>query len=117
MPAAATSHDSALISLAILKVNHDQNRDYISNFVPFVAQVIRDAPQDEVSLSEVQRGVHKTFALKMPQGALNTILHRASRLGYVERRQGVYKRNLEKLASLDLSAVRAKVAREQSALL
>jgi hypothetical protein len=117
MPAAVTSHDSALVSLAILKVNHDQNRDYISNFVPFVAQVIRDAPQDEISLPEVQRGVREAFALKMPQGALNTILHRASRLGYVERKQGIYKRNLGKLASLDLAAVRAKVTRQQSALL
>ena len=111
------AHESALTSLAILKVNHDQNRDYIANFVPFVAQVIRDAPQDEVSLSEVQRGVSSTFALKIPQGALNTILHRASKLGYVDKRRGIYCRNAEKLAELELGPVRARVLREEHSLI
>jgi hypothetical protein len=112
-----SSQESALTSLAILKVNHDQNRDYISNFVPFVAQVIREAPQDEVSLPEVQAGVLATFSLKMPQGALNTILHRACKKGYVQKRQGIYRRDPKKLADLDLGSVRASVARQQLSLL
>jgi hypothetical protein len=112
-----STQQSALTSLAILKVNHDQNRDYISNFVPFVAQVIREAPQDEISLSEVQKGVRDEFALRMPQGALNTILHRTCKLGYVERGRGIYRRNAAKLAGLDLGSVRSRVKRQQSALL
>jgi hypothetical protein len=112
-----SSQQSALTSLAILKVNHDQNRDYISNFVPFVAQVIREAPQDEISLPEVQKGVQSEFALNMPQGALNTILHRTCKLGYVERKRGIYRRNAAKLAGLDLGSVRSRVKRQQLALL
>jgi hypothetical protein len=111
------TQESALTSLAILKVNHDQNRDYISNFVPFVAQVIRDARQDEISLPEVQKGVREEFALKMPQGALNTILHRTCKLGYVEKGRGIYRRNATKLAGLDLGSVRSRVKRQQLALL
>jgi hypothetical protein len=112
-----SSQESALTSLAILKVNHDQNRDYISNFVPFVAQVIRDGHQDEISLAEVQKGVREEFALRMPQGALNTILHRACKLGYVEKRRGIYRRNTAKLAEIDLGSVRSRVKRQQLALL
>jgi hypothetical protein len=117
MPILAPNQESALTSLAILKVNHDQNRDYISNFVPFVAQVLRDAPQDEISLSQVQDGVLSTFSLKIPQGALSTILHRACKKGYVEKHYRTYRRNAEALAKLDLGSVRADVARQQTALL
>jgi hypothetical protein len=117
VPAVAATHESALISLAILKVNHDADRDYISNFVPFVAQVIREAPHDEISVAEVQKGVIAQFALKIPQGALNTILHRACRGGYIEKRRGIYRRCQDKLADLNLGAVRAQVARQQGALL
>jgi VIT1/CCC1 family predicted Fe2+/Mn2+ transporter len=117
MRVSESAHQSALTSLAILKVNHDQNRDYISNFVPFIAQVIREAPQDEISLSEVQKGVQNEFALKIPQGALNTILHRACKLGYVERGRGIYRRNAAKLSDLDLGSIRSRVKRQQLALL
>ncbi|HTT95476.1 MAG TPA: hypothetical protein VMF55_12440 [Solirubrobacterales bacterium] len=117
MPVLDSTQESALTSLAILKVNHDQNRDYISNFVPFVAQVIRDAPQDEVSLPQVQKGVRDEFSLNMPQGALNTILHRTSKLGYVEKRRGIYRRKQDKLVGLDLGSVRSQVRRQQGALL
>lgn len=112
-----STQESALTSLAILKVNHDRNRDYISNFVPFVAQVIRDAPQDEVSLPQIQEGVREEFALNMPQGALNTVLHRAAKLGYVERRRGIYRRNPTKLAEVELGSIRSRVKRQQGALL
>lgn len=112
-----SSQESALTSLAILKVNHDRDRDYISNFIPFVAQTLRDAPHDEVSLPDVQASVMEAFALKIPQGALSTILHRACRNGYVEKSHGIYRRDAEKLANLDIGAVRADVARQQAALL
>jgi hypothetical protein len=112
-----SSQESALTSLAILKVNHDRDRDYISNFIPFVAQALRDAPQDEVSLHEVQAAVLSAFSLNIPQGALSTILHRACRNGYVEKSYGIYRRDTEKLARLDMGAVRADVTRQQAALL
>jgi hypothetical protein len=55
--------------------------------------------------------------LKMPQGALSTILHRTCKLGYVEKRRGIYRRNTAKLDSLNLGSVRSRVKRQQSALL
>jgi len=79
--------------------------------------VIRDAPQDEVSVQEVQEDMLSAFSLKIPQDALSTILHRACKKGYVDKRQGIYHRNSEKLAGLDLGSVRASVARQQRSLL
>jgi hypothetical protein len=111
------AEESALTSLAILKVNHDQDRDYISNFIPFVAEVLRDCPDDEVSLAQVQNDVDSQFSIKIPQGALSTILHRASKLGYVTRTHGIYRRNANELAKVKFGSVRADVARKQAALL
>jgi len=73
-----------ITSLAILKVNWDRGHDYIKNFVPFVAECLRTAPQPEVSLPELQTAIHDTFGLRIPQGALKTILRRAVRSGYAK---------------------------------
>jgi hypothetical protein len=104
-------------SMAILKVNWDEGRDYIENFVPFIAECIRTAPQPEVCLPELQSSVGKTFGFNIPQGALNTILRRAARRGYVERGEGIYRRNDEPLAKLDFSVLRNEVLRKYEALI
>jgi len=101
----------------MLKVNWDAGRDYIDNFVPFVAECLRAAPQPEVSLPELQGAISDTFDLKIPQGALSTILKRAVKRGYVERIQRIYRRNDDALASLDFSRVRNDVLRKYEALI
>ena len=72
---------SVIPSLAILKVNWDEGRDYIENFVPFVAECIRMAPQPEISVGDLQAAVRDTFGINIPQGALQIILGRAARHG------------------------------------
>ena len=49
--------EHVITSLAILKANWDKGLDYIENFVPFVAECLRTAPQDEVSLPELQAAI------------------------------------------------------------
>jgi len=65
-------------SLAILKVNWDEGNDYIENFVPFLAECVRIAPQPEVSLPQLQTLMADTFGLVLPQAALKTILKRVA---------------------------------------
>ncbi len=107
----------ALTSLAILKVNWDDGRDYIENFVPFAAEALRSAPQDEVSLPELQREIKDLFGLAVPQGALSTILRRCASHGYVRREHGIYRRDASTLGSLDIASKRAEAMREYEALL
>ncbi len=104
-------------SLAILKVNFDERQDYIDLFVPFVAECLRSARQPEVSLPELQASVADSFGLSIPQGALNTILTRAARIGYVKRSQGILRRNDSALAGLDLPKKRDDVLRKYDALI
>ena len=108
---------SIIPSLAMLKVNWDVGRDYIENFVPFVAECIRASPHPEVSLPDLQRAMAKTFGFDIPQGALQTILRRAAKHQYVVPSEGIYRRNDEALAGLDLSRSRSDVLRKYEALL
>ena len=79
--------DNALISLAVLKVNWDRNRQsYIDNFVPFVAECIRVQETEVVSTPEVQQAIGTSFRLRIPQNVIGRILTRARRFGYVHVR-------------------------------
>ena len=79
-----------LVSIAILKVNFDQGRDYIDNFIPFVAECIRLSPSPVVSLEHVQECIEKNFGFSIPQFALKTILKRAKKCGFIKKRNKVY---------------------------
>ena len=109
--------EHVITSLAILKVNWDRGYDYIENFVPFVAECLRIAPQPEVSLPELQAAVFKNFGLRIPQGALKTILRRAVKRGYAKRTEGIYRRNEDALANLDFARVKADALRQNQALI
>lgn len=109
--------EQAITSLAIIKVNWDRGNDYIENFVPFVAECLRSTPQEEVSLPEIQREITHSFSLKIPQGALKTVLQRCCKHGFVNREKGIYIRNSEALTDLGLGRVRGNVLRQHEALI
>jgi hypothetical protein len=120
MSTASTSPASdqlrAVSALAVIKVNWDDNKDYIANFVPVVAHCIRRAEHDTVSLPDTQTLVEDTFGLRIPQGALRTILGRMARDGLVSRRHGAYTRVPEALEDIDLGAAREDVLRQHAHL-
>lgn len=62
----------AIAALAVIKVNWDENRDYIANFVPIVAHCIGRGERDEVSLPDTQAIVEAEFGLQIPPGSPST---------------------------------------------
>jgi hypothetical protein len=108
--------DSALASLAILKVNFDRDQDYISNFVPFVAEVLRRHAPQAVALADVQAGVEDGFGLCIPQGALNTILRRMARRKLVTISLGTYRPDLDALGESEFPQLRETVAKQERML-
>lgn len=120
MPESTASPSGAVLravsALAVIKVNWDENKDYIANFVPIVAHCIRGAEHDAISLPDTQTLVHESFGLRIPQGPLQTILHRMARDKLLRRQHGVYYRMPEALAAFDLGADRADVLRQHAHL-
>lgn len=111
-------YDSTVSSLAILKVNWDKRgRDFIENFVPFVAECLRTAPHAAVALCDLQKAVAESFGLRIPQGALKTILNRVVREGYARRQDGIYYRDETALAGLEIARIRDDVLRQHEALI
>jgi hypothetical protein len=106
----------AISALAVIKVNWDEDKDYIANFVPIVAHCLRQGDHDEVSLTETQTLIETTFGLRIPQGPLQTILARMAREKLVERHRRVYVRLPEALARIDLGSSREDVLRQHAHL-
>jgi hypothetical protein len=106
-----------LVTLGIVTVNWNERRDSVANFVPFVAQALKRAQDDVITVSAVQEAIEQSIGLKIPQGALNTILRRASREGYVTISHGVMYPNKDALANFDMEPKRGEVERQRSALL
>ena len=102
--------NAALVSLAILKVNWDRlGRDYTENFVPFVAEALRQSSEDVVSLPDLQVAVHRRFGLDLPLNPLRQILQRAVKHKFVRRESGVFYRNPERLNESSFAEVRSMV--------
>jgi len=102
----------AISALAVIKVNWDENRDYIANFVPIVAHCIGRGEHDEVSLPDTQAIVEAEFGLQIPHGAMQTILNRMAREGLLTRRHGIFVRETDVLANFDLGTEREDVLRQ-----
>ncbi len=100
-------HPQAIPSLAILKVNWDRGVDYIDNFVPFVAECLRGAPEPEVSMAYLQKAMI---------GALKTILKRTVKRGYAEKVERIFRRKDSALEKIELTKIRAEVLRQHEAL-
>lgn len=106
----------AVSALAVIKVNWDENKDYIANFVPIVADCIRRGEHEKISLPDTKALVAGDFGLHIPQGALQTILARMSRDGLLRRRHNAYERIPEALCEFDLGSEREDVVRQHNHL-
>lgn len=101
-------------SLALLKVSWDQQqKDYFENFVPMVAECIRLSEDEVVSVPVLQTDLQSRFGLTLPQSAIDKILRRVRKRGYVRLKNRVYTRNLDALNSLPFREVQQQVMQVQ----
>jgi hypothetical protein len=106
---------SALASLAILKVNFETlGRDYIDSFVPFIAESLRTAPDDAVSLPALQVALKDAFGLLLPLNPLRQALQRAAKAGFVRREAGVFYRDQAACSKTAFSTTQASVTNTQA---
>ena len=104
--------ESPLSSLAMVKVNWDRGNDYIDNFVPFVEEAFRRARHDEVAIEDLQVSIFDLFGLRIPQGALQTIIRRLVKRGVLKRAQGLIRRLPSKLGDGSFDADRDHATRQ-----
>ena len=94
---------SLLTTFAILKANWNANKDYLSNFEPFVAETLKTWPDgDQVKPMMLRERLCKDFSLPaIPINTAELLRERAAKAGYVRRTRGNgYVPNRDKLDGL-----------------
>lgn len=81
---------ATLTSLAMLKVNVDQGRDYLDYLRPFILQVLCDHKPNPVTDAVVRDHIRSDFGLEIPERAVQMVLKRLSRQHPLTREHGVY---------------------------
>ena len=82
---------ATLTSLAMLKVNIDQGRDYLDYLRPFILQVLCDHKPNPVTDVAVRDHILKDFGLEIPERAVQIVLKRLSHQYPLTREHGVYR--------------------------
>ena len=108
--------EQAITSLALLKVFWDAQQDYVGNFIPFICECLRVAPQDEISLPALQESVRNKFGIDMPEGALKTIVKKAVKSGFVVVGHQIFRRTKQCIESTAFSEARSDALRKGNAL-
>jgi hypothetical protein len=82
---------ATLTSLAMLKVNVDQGRDYLDYLRPFILHVLCDHKPNPVTDAAVRDHIRNDFGLEIPERAVQLVLKRLSRKHPLTREHGVYR--------------------------
>lgn len=97
--------NKTIASLAILKVNWDQRRkDYIENFVPFVATLICKQNYETIETNIVCQDFAREYGLSIPYHAMITILTRVKKRRLITRYKGQFVPEKDRLSEVDFSA-------------
>ena len=100
----------SIISLAMLKVHWEQShKDYLDTFTPMVCECIKNSTHDEVLTPELQTELASYFGLQFPQAAIDKIIRRLRKNGYVILNNGVFIRVSSKLSTLNFHTVRDQI--------
>ena len=108
------THVSALLTLAILKVNHDKQNRYIDTFIPFVIDAIRINPSSNIET--VQSCILEKYKLKIPLNSLKTLLIRAERKKIISSIKGYYEISDKSYDNTNYDLARNNALREQKQL-
>jgi hypothetical protein len=93
-----------LLSLAILKTNWDAYRkDYIENFIPFIATLISNKKYAELDEKQLSEDFKSEFGLTIPSHPIITILNRAVKRGLVKRDHNRFIPVIDKAQELNFS--------------
>ena len=76
-----------IIALAILKTNYEGAKDYVDSFVPMIGDCIRLLEKQTIGISEIQSKINDTYNLTIPEAAINTIMRRLQKKGYVVNKE------------------------------
>lgn len=99
----------AIISLAVLKANWQTDKStYVDNFNVLTTECLRRSTEDVVSAQDVRDNLETYFGIRVPLKTVATLLRRAAKKGIVDRDQGIYRVNREKVEKVKFAQHRER---------
>lgn len=105
-----------LVTVAFLKAQLDAESDHIGMFMPLVLNVVKSLPNSRFNTSAVQDAIVDEHKIALPPMAVNTILHRAARKGYLRRDAGMFVRTNKFPSTADVGPSKLTIEEGQRAL-
>lgn len=78
-----------IASLALLKANLDNEKDYIEIFVPFVITLIKKNDYSKIDLGQICIDFSEEYHFSIPLQPMKAILERTRKRGYIAYKKGV----------------------------
>jgi hypothetical protein len=82
---------ATLTSLAMLKVNIDQGKDYLDYLRPFIMQILVKQKPNPVTDLTIRAYLRTYFGLEIPERAVQVVLKRLSRDYPLKKEEGIYR--------------------------
>lgn len=102
--------DSALHSLALLKVYYDMEHDYFSMFLPMVAECLKLCPDTIITAQMIEELMISEFQLKIPRSAIDLLLKKAAQNGYLKIQNKAYLKDNLEISTVSFNKQREMVA-------
>ena len=107
---------STLTSLAILKVNIDQGKDYLDYLKPFILDILAAENLEIIKTQTIHDSILTKFGLNIPEQSIQILLKRIARKYSLKKEEGVY-RITGSLPSSNMDVNRNKAARHIQAII
>lgn len=95
---------AALKSIAVLKANLDDGKDYIEAFVPFIATLIAQKKYQVIDVETICKDMKDQYGLTIPHHPLQTILGRCSKRGFLRKSDHQWYPDWRRIGAIDFSA-------------
>src|SRR5258706_2184697 len=109
---------SALFSLAYLKIHWDSNRGiFLDNFIPFVAEALKLQDENVISIERLQNNLFQAFKIRILQSVIKALLFRMRKPGFITLRNHIFTKNDKKLTESLFLPIQQEVERIFTALI
>src|SRR4051812_48688676 len=82
--------DRTLTTLALLRVNFEQQAGYLASYLPFVYDCLEQAADEPVAGRPLRDALKAQFDLDLPLGVVKNLLALAVKEGKVRRAKGMF---------------------------
>jgi len=111
-------YKNTICSLAILTANWQINkRDYIENFIPFIATLISKKKYNKIQIDEIVADFPNEFGLSIPYHPMQTILTRAKRRGLIRKSGNSLFPIMDNIRNYEFSSEAQKQVRQQERII